>query len=249
MGLIALIYGLVCYVVFFLTFLYLIVFVGDDALSAFVIAPKTIDSGAAAGVFFDGAAFQNIALLLVFGVSHSVMARPGFKKWWTAIVPKSVERSTYVLVASLALILLFSYWRAMPHVVWSLEGAAATIMTALFFVGFGLVLLSTFLINHFDLFGLKQVWTRFRNAEFKHNSFSTPLLYAVVRHPLYLGFMIAFWAAPTMSVGHLLFASTMTIYMLIAIGYEERDLIAHHGEDYRRYMERVPSLLPLGRRK
>ena len=248
MGVIALLYGVICYVVFFATFLYLVVFVGGDALSAFVSAPKTIDAGDALGVFAP-APFQNIALLLLFGVSHSVMARPGFKKWWTKIVPPAIERSTYVLVASAALILMYHYWRPMPHDVWTLTGGLGTVMTALYFIGFGIVLLSTFLINHFDLFGLKQVWLRFKNAEAKPSPFGTPLLYAFVRHPLYLGFTIAFWATPSMSIGHLLFASVMTIYIFIAIGYEERDLIAHFGEDYRKYMERVPSLLPIGGRK
>jgi len=248
MGIIALLYGAVCYAVFFAAFLYLIVFTGGDSLSGFLSAPKTIDAGPA-GAAFAPAAFQNIALLLLFGVSHSVMARPGFKKWWTKIVPQPIERSTYVLVSTLVLILVFHLWIPMPDIVWATSGAWSAILLALMFIGFLTVLLSTFMINHFDLFGLRQVWANFKNAKLANGGFSTPYLYAVTRHPLYLGFVIAFWAIPVMTVGHLLFASVMTIYIFVAIGYEERDLIAHFGEDYRRYMERVPMLFPIGRRK
>lgn len=247
MGFIILLYGVACYAIFFATFLFLIVFVGGDAL-AFLNSPKSIDAGAPIAAFA-APALQNILLLLLFGVSHSVMARQGFKRWWTKIVPWPMERSTYVLFASLALILLYLFWVPMPSVVWSVGGAGGGVLLALFAAGFGLVLLATFLINHFDLFGLKQVWMRFREKQPTHGPFRTPLLYAVVRHPLYLGFIIAFWAAPTMTAGHLLFAAAMTIYIFVALGYEERDLIAHFGDDYRRYMERVPAILPIGGKK
>jgi len=247
MGLITLLYGVICYVIFFATFLYLIGFVGGDAL-AFLNLPNTVDAGEPVKVFA-APALQNFLLLALFGVSHSVMARPGFKAVWTKIVPPAAERSTYVLTSSIVLILTYALWRPMPDLVWSMSGLWATIMTVLLFAGFGVVLVSTFLINHFDLFGLKQVWARFRSTKATHDPFKTPLFYALVRHPLYLGFLIAFWATPTMTAGHLLFAAVMTIYMFIAIGYEERDLIAHFGDDYRRYMERVPSMLPFGSRK
>jgi protein-S-isoprenylcysteine O-methyltransferase Ste14 len=247
MRLLTLAYGVLCYLIFFATFLYLIAFVGGEA-AAFAGAPKTVDWGEPAAVFAPPA-LQNVLLLLLFGASHSVMARPGFKAWWTKIVPPAAERSTYVLVASLALIVLFAYWRPMPNVVWEMTGAWAALATILFWAGFGIVLLTTFLINHFDLFGLKQVWEHYRGAAESHDPFKTPALYGVTRHPLYLGFVIAFWAGPVMTVGHLLLAAVLTIYIFIAIGYEERDLVARFGDDYRRYMERVPMLLPIGRRK
>jgi protein-S-isoprenylcysteine O-methyltransferase Ste14 len=247
MRLITLLYGVICYGVFLAIFLYLIAFVGGDAL-AFLNAPKTIDAGAAAAEFAPPA-LQNILLLLLFGVSHSVMARPGFKMAWTKIVPLPAERSTYVLIASLILILMYAYWRPMPDLVWKMTGAWGSVMIVLFALGFLLVLASTFLINHFNLFGLKQVWENFRKASPTHDPFKTPGPYKVTRHPLYLGFVIAFWATPAMTVGHLLFASVMTIYMLVAIGYEERDLVTSFGDDYRRYMQRVPMLFPFGRRK
>ncbi len=246
-GLITLLYGVICYGVFFATFLYLIVFVGGDALS-FLNAPKTVDYGDAS-VIFAAPALQNLALLSLFGVSHSVMARPGFKAWWTKIVPPACERSTYVLVSSLVLLATYYFWRPMPAMVWEATGFWATILTLLMIAGFGVVLLSTSLINHFDLFGLKQVWARFKSAPPTHDPFKTPLFYAVVRHPIYLGFVIAFWATPAMTAGHLFFAAIMTAYIFVAIGYEERDLLSHFGDDYRRYMERVPSMLPFGARK
>jgi protein-S-isoprenylcysteine O-methyltransferase Ste14 len=247
MGLIALLYGTLVYLLFFATFLYLIVFVGGDAL-AFLNAPKTVDAGEPATVFA-APALTNIVLLLLFGVSHSIMAREGFKRVWTKVVAAPVERSTYVLVSTLSLIVLYVFWRPMPGEVWSVDGIWATALLVLFFVGFGLVLLSTFLINHFDLFGLRQVWLRFKGKEPPHDPFRTPLLYKSVRHPLYLGWIIAFWATPTMTVGHLLFAAIWTTYIFVALGYEERDLVARFGDDYRRYMARVPMIFPLGERK
>ncbi len=247
MGILTLAFGALSYAIFFATFLYLIIFVGGDALS-FIGAPKTIDAGAAAADFAPPA-LQNILLLLLFGVSHSVMARPEFKMWWTKLISWPAERSVYVLVASLILIVMFAFWRPMPEIVWSMSGGWATAMTALFAFGFLLVLATTFLINHFDLFGLKQVWENYRKVSPTHDPFKTPGPYKMTRHPLYLAFVIAFWAAPVMTAGHLLFAAVLTIYMLVAIGYEERDLITRFGDEYRRYMERVPMLFPFGGKK
>lgn len=247
MALFALIYGALVYLLFFATFLYLIAFAGGDALAGLGL-PKTVDAGEPATVFA-APALTNILLLLLFAVLHSAMARQGFKRAWTKIVPQAVERSTYVLVTTMVLIVLFAYWRPMPEIVWSVGGAWAYVLTALFFVGFGLVLLSTFLIDHFDLFGLRQVWLKFKGKTAADAPFRTPMLYKAVRHPLYLGFIVAFWSTPTMTVGHLLFAAVWTIYIFVALGYEERDLVQRFGDDYRRYMARVPMIFPFGARK
>jgi protein-S-isoprenylcysteine O-methyltransferase Ste14 len=236
----AFVYGAISYVVFFLTFLYAIGFVGN------VFVPKSIDHGGAASPFWS-ALLVNAALLGVFAVQHSVMARPAFKAWWTKIVPKEIERSTYVLLSSLALVLLFWQWRPMAGVLWGVENAAGRfVLLALFAAGWLLVLLSTFIINHFDLFGLRQVYLYhdYTPVEFKVSAF-----YKFVRHPLLLGFIIAFWATPRMTVGHLVFAAATTAYMLIAIQLEERDLASAHGEDYRAYRRQVPMLVPLPGRK
>jgi protein-S-isoprenylcysteine O-methyltransferase Ste14 len=236
----AFVYGAISYVVFFLTFLYAIGFVGN------VFVPKSIDHGGAASPFWS-ALLVNAALLGVFAVQHSAMARPAFKAWWTKIVPKEIERSTYVLLSSLALVLLFWQWRPMTGVLWGVENAAARLaLLALFAAGWLLVLLSTFIINHFDLFGLRQVYLYhdYTPVEFKVSAF-----YKFVRHPLLLGFIIAFWATPRMTVGHLVFAAATTAYMLIAIQLEERDLASAHGEDYRAYRRQVPMLVPLPGRK
>lgn len=234
---VALVYGLVSYVIFFVTFLYAIGFVTD------LIVPKTIDSGAVTP--FAEAVIVNLVLMSVFAIQHSVMARQGFKQWWTQFVPKSVERSTFVLFASLALILLYWQWRPIPTIMWSIANPnVALAVTALSLVGWFVVLLSTFLINHFELFGLHQVYSNFMGREMPTPSFHEPLFYRFVRHPIYLGFIIAFWAAPVMTVGHLLFSAVTTAYMLVAIVFEERDLVNVFGDEYRKYRSRVPMLLP-----
>jgi protein-S-isoprenylcysteine O-methyltransferase Ste14 len=248
MGLIALVYSVVVYVVFFAAFLYLIGFVGGD-MTAWAGLPKTVDAGASnlAGA---PAALVNIGLLLLFGVQHSVMARGGFKRAWTKIVPPAMERSTYVLATVVVLVVLFIGWQPMPAVVWSVSSPLwGGVLLALFLVGFGLVLLSTFLINHFELFGLLQGWFKFKSKAAVEPKFVTPMLYKHVRHPLYLGFLIAFWSTSHMTAGHLLFAAVWTVYIFVAIGYEERDMIALFGDKYRDYMAKVPSILPFGARK
>jgi methanethiol S-methyltransferase len=231
-------YGIVCYAIFFAAFLYLIGFLANVAV------PKSIDSGAT-GLPLAAAALINVVLLLLFGVQHSVMARPGFKQAWTRIVPKSVERSTYVLFSSLLLILLFWAWQPMPQVIWS---ASTPIGEALgwtvFASGLLLVLVSTFLIDHFELFGLKQVTLNLLAREATSPAFQVRFLYRFVRHPIYLGWILTFWGTPTMTVGHLLFAAVLTGYILVAIRYEERDLISFHGERYERYRAQTPMLVP-----
>lgn len=227
----------ICYVVFFATFLYLIGFVGN-----LPYLPTTVDRGPQAAV--GGAILINTALIAGFGIQHSIMARPAFKATWTRIVPHALERSVYVLAASLMLILLFAFWRPLPDVVWAVSGPAAIVLWAFFALGWATVLLSTFLINHFELFGLQQVWFNLTGRAARPPEFRTPLLYRLVRHPLYLGFLIAFWATPVMTFGHLLLAVGMSAYILIAIPIEEGDLIDIFGDRYLDYKARVGSLIP-----
>ncbi len=230
-------YGVVCYVVFLAAFLYSIGFVGD------FVVPRTVDNGVTAGAW--EAFIVNVLLLGLFAVQHSGMARPAFKRWWTRFVPSVIERSTYVLLASLILFLLFWQWRTMPPVVWDVTWQPGRIaLWVLFWLGWATVLLSTFMIGHFDLFGLKQVYAAWRGRPRTDTGFRSPLLYRVVRHPIMLGFIIAFWATPTMTAGHLLFALATTGYILIAVQFEEQDLTATLGEPYRDYRKRVPMLVP-----
>jgi protein-S-isoprenylcysteine O-methyltransferase Ste14 len=236
-------YGAVSYIIFLVTFLYAIGFVGN------LVVPKSIDSGPGAATL-TRALIMNIILLSIFAVQHSVMARPEFKRVWTKIVPKPVERSTYVLLASLALILLFWQWRAIPDVIWEVNNTAFVyILWALFFLGWGIVLLSTFLINHFDLFGLRQVYLYRKGEEYTELGFRELFLYKIVRHPIMLGFIIGFWATPRMTAGHLLFAAVTTVYILVAIQLEERDSVNAHGEEYLSYRKRVSMILPIPKKQ
>ena len=230
-------YGTIACLVFLPTFLYAIGFVGN------LVVPKGIDSGVEGPL--GQSILINVLLLGVFAIQHSVMARPGFKRWWTKIVPEPIERSSYVLLASVLLIVLFREWRPITNVIWEVESPSGVIvLQVLFFVGWGLVFTSTFLINHFDLSGMRQVFVYFRGQEYKPLEFRTTALYKYMRHPLMLGFLIAFWSTPRMTGGHLLFSLITTAYILVAIQLEERDLETCYGETYRRYRNKVPMLFP-----
>lgn len=234
---VAFLYGVIAYVFFFVTFLYAIGFVEG------LVVPTTIDTGLAAPTL--RALIINLILMSIFAIQHSVMARPQFKRWWTQFVPASVERTTYVLFATLALALLLWQWRPMPQVVWQVtDPQIAMAITIVSLIGWLIVLSSTFLINHFELFGLHQVANNLAARPMPAPRFRMPLYYKFVRHPIYLGFIIAFWAAPTMTAGHLLFAAVTTAYIAVGASLEERDLIDVFGDDYRRYRERVAMLVP-----
>ena len=233
----AFLYGAAAYIVFLGTILYAIGFVSN------LVVPKTLETGTAGPLA--EALIVNLVLMSIFALQHSVMARKQFKQWWTQFVPKAVERSTYVLLSNLALILLMWQWRPMPAVVWEIaDPDIAVTVATVSFGGWVIVFTSTFLINHFELFGLQQVANNLAGREMPTPRFRTPLYYKFVRHPIYLGFIIAFWAAPTMTVGHLLFAAVTTAYIFVGILLEERDLVDMFGDDYRRYKTRVSMLLP-----
>ena len=239
----SLVFAIICYAIFFATFLYLIVFVGD-----FTFANRTVNAGPQAAPVT--AAIIDVALISLFGLQHSVMARKGFKQWWMRIVPPPIERSVYVLAASAALIVMFIFWHPINGIIWNISNPMLAMpICVLFWAGWGTVLLSTFLINHFELFGLQQAWFHLRGREVQKPVFRQPFFYKWVRHPLYLGFFLAFWAAPQMTVGHLLLAIGLSVYMLIAIRYEEHDLVSLFGRDYELYREQAGMLTPRFRRR
>jgi methanethiol S-methyltransferase len=241
--LLILFYAIMSYAVFLVSFLYALGFVGN-----YVVA-KSIDVGGAANV--SEAVVVDLLLLGLFAIQHSIMARPAFKQWWAGILPVACQRSTYVLLSSLILLLLFWQWRPIPTPIWQIDGMAAWLLTGVYWLGWLVVLASTFMIDHFDLSGLRQAFFALRGAEAPGQSFRTPLLYRIVRHPLMLGLLLAFWATPEMTVGHLLFAIANTAYILVGLQFEERDLIAEFGTTYQQYRRRVPMLLPriFGRRR
>lgn len=240
---IILLYGIAAYFVFLIAFLYAIGFVGN------IIVPKSIDSGTETTLFTS--LFINVILLSVFALQHSIMARPAFKKWFTTIISPAMERSTYILLSSLALILIYWQWQPITTIVWEAENKITiNVLTGIFFLGWLIVLLSTFMINHFELFGLAQIFDNLKNRQTPNPKFQTNYLYKIVRHPIMLGFIIAFWATPTMTVGHLLFTTVTTIYILIAIKYlEEKDLRKFIGEKYETYQKEVPMIVPFTKNK
>ena len=229
-------YGLLCYAISLGVFVYSMGFIGGFLTPTALDGPPHTSLSVALAI--------NLGLLTAFALQHSVMARPGFKAWWTRIVPQAAERSTYLLASSLALGALLAFWAPIGGVVWQTEGALRIAVTALYVFGWLLLLYTTFLIDHFDLFGLTQVWRNLTGKSYRAPQFHTPSLYKLVRHPLYIGWLIIFWAAPTMTVSHLLFALATTVYILIAIGFEERDLVSAFGDAYSRYRERTPMLVP-----
>jgi protein-S-isoprenylcysteine O-methyltransferase Ste14 len=236
-GVIAVLYGVAAYAIFLGSFLYAIGFVGN------VVVPKSIDSGAAGSPV--EAVIVNVLLLGLFAAQHSIMARPAFKRLWTRIVPKSVERSTYVLLASVVLLLLYWQWRPIPGLVWSVENAVwIAVINGVFWLGWAILVISTHLIDHFEMFGLAQVFAALRKKESPAPVFKAPFFYKWVRHPIYVGFLLAFWATPSMTWGHLLFSAGFTGYILLGIFLEERDLVVLFGEQYRRYRKQVGMLIP-----
>ena len=236
-----LVYGVLAYLAFFGTILYAIGFVGN------LFVPKAIDGPVQ--VPLANAILIDSSLLLLFALQHSIMARPGFKKWWTRLVPTPIERSTFVLLASLCLMLMMWQWQPIGGIIWSVQNETAkTILIAIYLVGWAIVFISTFLINHFDLFGLRQTWFSFRGTPYSPLPFRIPLFYRFVRHPLYLGFLVAFWSTPVMTAAHLLFAILTTAYIFTAIKLEEKDLLTHFGDKYSSYKRWVPKIIPFTRK-
>jgi methanethiol S-methyltransferase len=229
-------YAILSYAVFLVSFLYALGFIGN------YVVPRSIDVGGPANL--SAAILVNLLLLGLFALQHSMMARPAFKQWWAKNFPVACQRSTYVLLSSLILLLLFWQWRPIPMPIWRTDGIAAWLLIGVQWLGWLIVLASTFMIDHFDLSGLRQAFFALRGAEIPGQTFRTPLLYKIVRHPLMLGFLLAFWATPKMTAGHLLFAIMTTVYILVALQFEERDLIAEFGTTYQQYRQRVPMLLP-----
>lgn len=241
-GFATLVYGFACYILFVLTLLYAVGFVGN------LVVPKSIDSGVADSLAVT--LLVDALLLGIFAIQHSVMARPGFKRWWTRFIPAALERSTYVLLASVALLLLYWQWRPIPTLVWSVANPQGVfVLEAIFWLGWATLLISTFVINHFELFGLWQVYAHAFEKDTPVPTFQAHSIYRLVRHPLYLGFLLAFWSTPVMTAGHLLFAIATTGYILIGIYFEERDLVDSFGDQYRRYRTQVRMLIPLPKRK
>lgn len=234
-------YGVFSYLAFFVTFLYAIGFVGN------LVVPKSIDGIPEVPLW--QALLTNAGFLVLFALQHSIMARPAFKRWWTKFVPEPIERSTYVLLTSIILAAMMALWQPMGGVVWTIESEAVrSVLLVTYLLGWAIVFVATFLINHFDLFGLRQVWMYFIGKPYTHLPFRVPFLYKYVRHPLYFGYLIAFWSAPVMTFAHLLFAIATTGYMLTAIRFEERDLTAHFGQRYRDYRKQVPMIIPIPRK-
>ncbi|HKI90487.1 MAG TPA: isoprenylcysteine carboxylmethyltransferase family protein [Draconibacterium sp.] len=242
-------YAIVCYFIFFASFLYMIGFVENITNYSFAapvhnLFPKTLDTGTSSLPLIPSVLID-LFLVALFGMQHSIMARQGFKKKWTKLIPRPIERSTYVLSASAMLIVLYLFWQPIKFSIWNVsQTITGNLLVIISMVGWGLVVISTYIINHFDLFGLLQVFRYARNKKPYHPKFQTPLFYKIVRHPLYLGFLIVFWVTPVMTIGHLVFSAAMTIYILIGIYHEEKDLVRFHGNSYQRYREEIPKIIP-----